>query len=119
MKKIALLISLSLPLCSCMQRKNLSPMPSISEQAKRDMARPVDCRNAQRDIVILESEKASVGKQMLSGVRSVMPIAAAVGILLGDYRDRVKVATGKYDRDLDAKIQDIRTTCRLTNSPRT
>jgi hypothetical protein len=55
-----------------------------------------------------------VAKQILSGVRSVFPIAAAAaGILMGDYRDRVTVATGKYNRDLAAKIAHIKSECGL------
>ena len=30
---------------------------------------------------------------------------------MGDYRDRVKVATGTYNDDLEAKIQQIKATC--------
>jgi hypothetical protein len=111
MKKV-LLISLVLLSCvACSGRKNLSPMPSISDEERKALATPVNCQTAQRDLAILEEEKASVGRQVLAGVRSLMPIAAVAGILMGDYGDRVEVATGQYNRDLEAKIQDIKMTC--------
>jgi hypothetical protein len=59
----------------------------------------------------VEEEKASVGRQALAGVRSLVPFSAAAGILMGDYQDRVKVATGTYNDDLEAKIQQIKATC--------
>jgi hypothetical protein len=108
------LFSLALVGCistGCADRRNLSPLPSIDTEAKAALDAPVNCRTANQDITVLESEKASVGKQVLSGVRSVLPIAAAAGILMGDYRDRVSVAVGKYNADLEAKIELIQKTC--------
>lgn len=96
---------------ACSNRENLSPLPSIDPKVKANLAAPVDCRYAKRDIALLEEEKASVAKQLLSGVRSVMPIAAVAGILMGDYRDRAEVATGQYNADIEAKIEHIKRTC--------
>ena len=59
----------------------------------------------------MEDEEASVAKQILAGVRSVMPIAAAAGLLMGDYRDRASVATGQYNADLEAKQNQIKQQC--------
>ena len=101
----------ALSLSACSDRKNLSPLPSISEESKAAVAKPTECRTAESDIAVLREERASVAKQLISGVRSVMPIAAAAGILLGDYKDRVKVATGKYNSDIDAKIAEIQRKC--------
>jgi len=109
---IALLIGLTaLLVTGCADRKNLSPMPSISEQAKFNLKRPVNCQTANRDIKVLEEERVSTAKQILAGVRSVFPIAAAAGILLGDYGDRVEVATGEYNHALETKIDQIKKTC--------
>jgi hypothetical protein len=86
-------------------------MPSISEEATSELNKPIDCRTARRDIQILEEERASVAKQILSGVRSVLPIAAVAGLLMGDYSDRVKVASGQYNDAIAAKIDHIRSIC--------
>ena len=121
MKMLALcssiaIISASLTLSSCSSsRENVSPLPSISPEAKAEISSPVNCGTAKSDLRVLEEEKASVGKQILAGVRSIMPISAVVGILLGDYRDRVQVATGKYNEDLEAKIAEIRIKCGIKN----
>lgn len=101
-------------LCGCSDRRNLSPMPTISKDAKTELAKPINCQTAKQDIKTLESERASVAKRMLSGVRSVMPIAAVVGILMGDYSDRFEVTTGQYNADIEKKISEIETACGIS-----
>jgi len=101
------LVSLS----GCANRTNLSPHPTISPEAKESLEAPINCSTAYRDIEVLEDEKASVGKQIISGVRAVVPFSAAAGILMGDYRDRAEVATGKYNEDIEAKIAEIKRQC--------
>jgi hypothetical protein len=89
----------------------LASCSTISEQAKQELAQPVNCQTAQQDIATLESEKASVGKQVVAGAGSIVPTLAVTGILMGDYKNRVQVATGKYNDDIEAKITEIRRTC--------
>lgn len=110
---LVVIVLASFFVASCAERKNLSPLPTIKEEVKADLNKPVNCQTAWHDIKILEEEKASVGKQILAGVRSVVPFSAAAGILLGDYRDRVSVAVGKYNDDLADKIDQIKTQCKL------
>ncbi len=110
----ALASCIVLSFAACSDRKNLSPLPSISEEAKAELNSPVNCNTARSDIKILEEERASVAKQVLSGVRSVFPFAAAAGILTGDYSDRVQVATGQYNADLEAKIAQIKRRCKIS-----
>ena len=90
--------------------------PTISDKSQAELNKQVNCSTAENDIKILEDEKASVGKQVVSGVRSVLPVAAVIGLLRSDYGNRVEVATGKYNRDLQNKIDEIRTTCNLPAS---
>ena len=88
-------------------------MPSIDQDTKNQLSKPVDCRSAKQDIKTLEEEKASVVKRLTSGVRSIMPIAAVAGILTGDYSDRVSVAAGTYNDDLATKIAQIKNECAI------
>jgi hypothetical protein len=83
----------------------------ISSQAKYDINRPVDCASAQADIQTLSGEKASSAEQAKSGVKMIVPAAAARGILHGDYMDRAQVAIGEYNAAIDAKIMKIKSTC--------
>ena len=84
---------------------------AISDQAKADLDKPVDCSTAKEDIATLEAEKASVAKQVSAGVRSVIPAAAVMGILRRDLGDRAKVAAGVYNRDIQEKIDEIKQKC--------
>ena len=101
---------------ACMHRTNHSPRPSISDEAKAHLNKPVNCATAKQDIADLEEDRASTAKQVISGVRSVVPFAAAAGAVMGDTEDRAKVATGEYNSDIDAKIDQIRMTCGISAS---
>lgn len=91
----------------------ISGCSTIKKETKEELASPVNCATAREDIKILEEAKTSTGKQILSGVRSILPIAAVAGILSGDYKNRVQVATGKHNDDLANKIEEIKTTCNI------
>jgi hypothetical protein len=114
MKRILLvaapLLAMSVMTSGC-ARKNMSPMPTIDDKAKQDLAAPVNCATAKQDIATLEDEKASVAKQIVSGARSIIPFSAAAGIVMGDQRDRMEVATGVYNDQIDAKIAEIKRKC--------
>lgn len=102
---IAFAIGASLAVAAC-----ASP---ISDEAKAGLAAPVNCETAERDIALLESERASVAEQSAAGVRSVVPAAAVGGLILGRAGDKAKVATGAYNRQIDEKIAEVRETCGL------
>ena len=84
---------------------------SITVEARTVLDKPVNCETAEQDIAELEGYKASIAKRVGSGVRSVLPIAVVVGILRGDMRDRMKVASGGYNKEIDAKIAEIQQKC--------
>ena len=84
---------------------------TISQKAKDDLAKPIDCSTAEQDIAALEKEKASVISQANAGSGMVMPTSAVIGILTGDYADRTKVASGQYNKDIDNKIAQIKSAC--------
>ena len=89
----------------------LTSCASITKEQKALLASSIDCSHWESDIAALKAEKASVAKQLVLGVSSVMPTAAAIGILSGDYKNRTRVASGKYNRDINAKIAEIRRQC--------
>lgn len=109
------LLALTVMTTGC-ARKNLSPMPTIDDKAKEDLAAPVNCATARQDIATLQDEKASVAKQVVSGARSVIPFSAAAGLVLGDQRDRMEVASGVYNDKIDAKIAEIRSKCGIPST---
>ena len=85
----------------------------VSKEAKRELRQPVNCATAQGDIRILENEKAHVGKQIVSGITAITPAGAVIGIVTGTEGDKIQVAIGEYNRQLKAKIAEIKRVCRI------
>ena len=88
---------LIIPLCAAALLACAGP---ISDEAKEGLAKPVDCDTAASDIAALEAEKASIAKQAAMGVTSVQPAGAVMGILTRTTKDKAKVATGIYNRQI-------------------
>ena len=87
-------------------------------QQKKDMkeastALPVDCRTAEGDIRVLQSEKAYLVERAAEGVSAVTPAGAVLGILTGTELTKVEVAIGVYDQKLDERIAQIKADCGL------
>lgn len=91
----------------------LTACTSVSDDAKEALAAPIDCRTAEQDIALLESERASTAEQVGAGIRTVTPIGAVGALLRGDMQDRASVTTGEYNQMIDFKIADIRRACGL------
>ena len=104
MKK-ALLIVLSIVL--------VAACAPITKQEKQDLAKPIDCRTAEGDLRMLQSEKANVAQQIANGVTAIVPAGAVIGIITGTETDKFKVASGDYNKMIDQKIAEIKTTCNL------
>ena len=71
----------------------------------------VDCRTADGDIRVLQSEKAHVLQQIAEGATAIYPAGAVMGILTGTEQTKIQVATGEYNDMIDARIAKIRRTC--------
>jgi len=81
------------------------------KQATANMKKPVNCTTAEGDIRALESEKAYTGKMIGAGVLAVVPISLIEGVVTGTEGNRIKIATGDYDKKLDEKIKQIKSEC--------
>jgi hypothetical protein len=83
----------------------------ISEQAKLKINAPIHCATANRDIALLENEKASIAGQAAAGITSVLPVGLVAGLLKGTAKDKAKVATGEYNDLIETKIGKIKHKC--------
>jgi hypothetical protein len=45
------------------------------------------------------------------GVTAIVPIGLVIGLVTFTEGEKIKVATGEYNKALDAKIQEIQTQC--------
>ncbi len=83
----------------------------ISQQAKEDLAKPINCATAREDIMTLESEKASVAEMAKDGVTGLTPAGAALSILTLTEKEKLEVASGVYNKKIDEKIAEIKREC--------
>jgi hypothetical protein len=82
------------------------------EQAAKTM--PVNCATAQGDLRMLNGEKANVAKEAAAGVTAIVPVGLVVGLVTHTEGDKVQLATGDYDKAIDAAIKRIKTTCNIS-----
>ena len=107
MKKTALVITailLSALLTSCASKETV-------KKGQIDAKKPVNCATAEGDIRVLKSEKVHTSQQMAAGVTAIVPVGLAVNVVKGTEGSQAKVATGDYNKMLDAKIAEIKQEC--------
>lgn len=85
----------------------------FKKEEKAIEQQPINCATAEGDVRVLESEKAHVAQQVALGVTAIYPAGLVIGILTGTEGTKLKVATGEYNRKLEQKIEQIKTTCGL------
>jgi len=85
------------------------------KQVSQDLDRParIDCRTAQGDLRVLQSEKAHIAQRVVEGATAIYPAGAVMGILTGTEGTKLQVATGEYDDKIDARMAEIRSKCGL------
>ncbi len=88
----------------------------ISQQAKEELASPVDCSTAYSDMKILEQERASVMKEIKEGVTAVVPVGAVIGIISGTELDKLKVGSHYYNHKINKKIAEIKRECGVSST---
>lgn len=72
---------------------------------------PVNCATAEADLVTLQEEKVSAAGRTSAGVRSIVPIGLVGGLVTGTAGTKARVASGKYNEMIDARILQIEQTC--------
>ncbi len=78
------------------------------------LAEPVNCESAEADIAALEAAMPSRRERAFSAVQTVTPVGAVSGVATGSYRDRASVLTGRTQGELNARIEEIETTCGIS-----
>lgn len=67
-----------------------------------------NCARIDRQIAILEKEKAENNQRLLAGVQSVAPALAAINLVAGTYGRNVAIATGEWAEAIDRKLVELR-----------
>lgn len=88
---------------------------SPTTQAGRDeLKQPVNCKTAEGDLRVLAAEQKHVKDQQAAGVTSIIPAGAVIGVVSGTEDANLKVLSGDYQKQLDAKVKEIKTTCKIS-----
>jgi hypothetical protein len=85
----------------------------FKDETKAIKSEQVNCATADGDIRVLKSEKSHVAQQIAMGVTAIYPAGALVGLVTGTEGTKLKVATGEYNKLIDQKIAEIKSTCGL------
>ena len=103
MSKIVLVLCLSLILASCAKKYQ-----RIEQEVE---TQPINCATAEGDLRVLESEKAHVAEQIVLGVTSITPPGLLLGIITGTEKEKIRIATGDYNKTIERKIAEIKEAC--------
>ena len=83
---------------------------------KKDEAatkQPVNCATAQGDLRLLNGEKANLAEQIAMGVTMIYPAGLVIGLVTRTEETKYQVATGEYNKMIDARIAEIKSTCNV------
>jgi hypothetical protein len=81
------------------------------QQVQQQEAAPVNCATAEGDLRVLQSEKVSTAKMIEDGVTAITPVGLVVGTATGKEKGKVQIASGDYNKMIDQKIAQIKSTC--------
>lgn len=87
--------------------------PAPEKQVQANLTKSIDCSNASADIKTLTGEKARTSQEIEDGATSIIPIGAVAHMFGGSEKQGLEIATGDYNKKLDAKITAIKAQCDL------
>jgi len=85
--------------------------PFKQKKVMQEMKQPINCATAEGDIRMLQHEKAHVAQQIIEGVTAITPAGIVIGVVTGTEGVKLRVAVGKYNKMIDARIAEIKETC--------
>ncbi len=72
---------------------------------------PVNCATAPGDLRAIAAEKKHAEDQQVESVVSILPAGALLGLITGTENKRLKMLSGDYIKQLDARAAEIKATC--------
>jgi hypothetical protein len=83
------------------------------KKVEQQLAQPaaINCKTANGDIRLLQSEKSHVVQQIAEGATAIYPASLVVGLVTGTESTKLDVAIGDYNKKIDARIAEIQQTC--------
>ncbi len=81
------------------------------QQVQQQEAAPVNCATAEGDLRTLQAEKVSTAKMIEDGVTAITPVGLVAGTATGKEKGKLQIASGDYNKMIDQKIAQIKSTC--------
>lgn len=75
------------------------------------MKSPVNCSTAQGDLPSLQHERANLAQEVAAGVTMIYPVGLVIGLATRTEGTKYQVATGEYNKMIDAREAEIKSTC--------
>lgn len=75
------------------------------------MKQPINCSTAQGDLRALQHEKANLAEEVAAGVTMIYPAGLVIGLVTRTEGTKYQVATGEYNKMIDARMAEIKSTC--------
>ena len=103
MNKIILLgcIVMLMPACGAFKAKKV----------EKEMKQPINCATAEGDIRVLQGEKDHVASEVANGVTAIIPASLVIGLVTLTEGEKIRIATGEYNKAIDKRIADIKAQC--------
>ena len=103
MNKVILLgcVVMLMPACGAFKAKKV----------EKEMKQPINCAHAEGDIRVLQSEKAHVASEIANGVTAIIPASLVIGLVTLTEGEKVRIATGEYNKAIDKRIAEIKSQC--------
>ena len=83
---------------------------SAADDVKRH---PVNCATAPGDLRAIAAEKKHAEDQQVESVISILPAGALLGLVTGTENKHLKMLSGDYVKQLDARAAEIKSTCNI------
>ena len=83
------------------------------KKVEDSFAQPINCGRARADIQWLESNKVSKTTEAVEGLKFASPTTIILGSITGTAGAQYEVGTGDYNRKIDERIGNIKSTCKL------
>ncbi len=82
-------------------------------KVEESFVQPINCSSAQSDIAALEADKVDKATQAAEGMKFALPTTIIMGTITGTAGAEYEVGTGEYNRKIDERIGNIKSTCKL------
>ena len=87
------------------------------DQLNSHLSTDVDCKQAKLQIAALEESKISDSEKLANGIASVLPTSIVLNLIVGEYSNRAKIASGHYEEQRQNRINYIKHDCMLEEMP--